>query len=119
VHRYNAACAAALAAAGAGKDAPPSDADRARLRGKALGWLRAEFDAWAKALDGGDPRARPAFASILQHWKVDPDLASLRDANALAKLPEAERKDWQALWADVDALLKRAGADPRLDVKLP
>ena len=37
-------------------------------------------------------------------------LAGLPDAEALASLPEAERKEWQALWADVEALIARAGA---------
>ena len=37
----------------------------------------------------------------------DTDLAGIRDKQELAKLPEAERKEWQSLWADVDALLKR------------
>ncbi len=43
------------------------------------------------------------------HWKEDNDLAGVRDADALSKLPEAERKSWQALWTDVDRLLERAG----------
>ena len=30
-------------------------------------------------------------------------------ANALAKLPEAERKEWEALWAEVERLRKMAG----------
>ena len=29
--------------------------------------------------------------------------------DALAKLPEAERKDWLALWDEVDALIRKAG----------
>jgi hypothetical protein len=33
----------------------------------------------------------------------------VRDAAALAALPEAERADWQGLWADVQALLEKAG----------
>jgi len=32
---------------------------------------------------------------------------SIRDANSLAKLPEPERKELQALWAEVDELLKK------------
>jgi hypothetical protein len=108
-HRYNAACAAALAAAGAGKDEPqPDDVAKPKLRVPALGWLNAERDAWAKLLDDGDPKARAQVVQTLQHWKLDTDLAGVRDAIALAKLPEAERKEWQALWADVEALLKRA-----------
>ena len=59
-HRYNAACAAALAGAGQGKDDPqPDDAAQAKLRGQALDWLKAERAAWAKLLDSGDAQARP------------------------------------------------------------
>ena len=112
-HRYNAACAAALAAAGRGEDDPkPDDAARARLRPQALAWLQAEFAAWAKVLDSGDPKARPLVRQTLRHWQVDPDLAGVRDAKALEALPEAERADWRALWAEVDRLLKDAGTAP-------
>jgi hypothetical protein len=31
-----------------------------------------------------------------------------RDAASLAKLPEAERKDWLALWDEVEALIRKA-----------
>jgi hypothetical protein len=46
---------------------------------------------------------------MLRHWQSDPDLAGVRDAPALASLPEAERGEWQRLWADVQALLDKAG----------
>ncbi len=52
---------------------------------------------------------RPTPNKTLQHWKVDTDLTGVRDSEALAKLLEAERKQWQALWADVEALRKQAG----------
>ncbi len=108
-HRYNAACAAALAGAGQGTDDPkPDDAARARLRGQALDWLKAERAAWAKVLDSSDPQARSLVQQTLQHWQADTDLAGVRDAGALAKLPEAERVAWRSLWADVDALLARS-----------
>ena len=43
-HRYNAACAAALAASGQGKDdPPPDDAAKAKLRQQARDWLKAEL----------------------------------------------------------------------------
>ena len=45
----------------------------------------------------------------LLHWQQDPDLAGMRDAGALAKPPDAERAEWQKLWADVEATLKKAG----------
>jgi eukaryotic-like serine/threonine-protein kinase len=108
-HRYNAACAASLAAAGLGKDVPlPDDAARAKLREQAMGWLKAELAVWTKLLESGPPQARPFIAQTLNHWKQDNDLAGIRDAETLAKLPEAERKEWQALWTEVEALLIRA-----------
>ena len=35
-----------------------------------------------------------------------PDLAGVRDPEALIKLPQEEQKAWRDLWADVDTLLK-------------
>ena len=108
-HRYNAACAAALAAAGQAKDDPPPDETaRARLREQAMDWLEGR----TRRLDEA-PRIRPRPGPPLHRpdprsLEVDTDLAGIRDADALAKLPEAERKDWHSLWADVNALLTRA-----------
>src|SRR5262249_44053922 len=45
-HRYNAACAAVLAAASQGKGAP--EADRARWRRQALAWLNADLEVRAR-----------------------------------------------------------------------
>ena len=36
-------------------------------------------------------------------------MAGIRDVEALAKRTEAGRKDWQALWTDVDGLLHKSG----------
>ena len=111
-HRYSAACSAALAAAGQGNDAPKPHHDfRAKLRAQALDWLKAKRAAWAKVLDAGDAQARSVVAQNLQHWQADPDLAGVRDRNAIEKLPADERRAWEALWKDVDALLK-ASARP-------
>ncbi len=99
----------ALAAAGQGKDdPPPDDAAKAKLRGQALDWLKAELTTWTKLLESGPPEARPTTLLVLNHWKLDSDLAGIRDAEALAKLPADEQKAWRSLWADVDSLLKRA-----------
>ncbi len=107
-HRYNAACAVALSGCGKGNDDPrPDDDTKAKLRASALGWLMDNRDVLAKMLDGG-PQAANQVATLLRHWLVDPDLDGVRDQAALAKLPEAERTAWRALWADVDTLLKRA-----------
>ncbi len=108
---YNAACAASLAAAGTGTGEPPPDAAaRAKLRSQALGWLKAEIVLWAKTLDGAPTRMKASIAPTLKHWKIDTELAGIRDPDALAKLPEPERKQWQAFWEEVEDLLKRAEA---------
>jgi hypothetical protein len=44
----------------------------------------------------------------LWYWQANPDFAGVRDAAALAGLPQAERAAWQRLWADVQALLEKA-----------
>jgi hypothetical protein len=112
-NRYNAACAAALAAAGQGEDAAKlDDAEKARLRKQADEWLRADLSAYAKLIASGKPDARALVQQRLQHWQQDADLAGIRDANALAKLPETERENWRKLWADVDALRIRAATPP-------
>lgn len=59
-------------------------------------------------LAGVQERMRAAVAAALRRWKADPDLAGVREPEALAKLPEPERKKWQALWADVDRTLALA-----------
>jgi hypothetical protein len=108
-HRYNAACSAALAGCGKGADAGSlDDKERARLRRQALDWLRADLAAWAgqAAIDKDADRVR--VRQKLGHWQRDPDLASLRDAPELAKLPAEEQEACRRLWADVKALLKQA-----------
>ncbi len=110
-NRYNAACCAALAASGKGEDASDlDDKERVRLRRQALDWLRADLTARVKQRQD-DPKARPKIQQKLHYWQSDADLSSVRDKDALAKLPEDERQAWQKLWADVDALLKRTQTD--------
>jgi hypothetical protein len=108
-HRYNAACAAALAGCGQGKDAADlADAGRARRRLQALEWLRQDFASWGKALEGGKPQVRAQVRSRMQHWRNDGDFAGVRGKDALARIPDQERKKWERFWADVDALIRRA-----------
>ena len=54
--------------------------------------------------------ASPNPAATAQRWQRLPDLASVRDAAALAKLPADERQGWQQFWADVAELRKQAEA---------
>jgi tetratricopeptide (TPR) repeat protein len=110
-HRYDAACYAALAAAGQCTDAPkPDDKERARLRVRALGWLRADRALWQKRADSGQAESRATAQRALRHWQQDADLAGVRDKAALAALPAEERAEWDKLWADVAALLRRLDA---------
>jgi len=111
LHRYHAACAAALAAAGKGEDAGKlDDKEWIRLRKQALDWLRADLEAYTRLAEKAD--AREAVRQRLTYWLKDTDLASVRDEKALAALPEAQRNEWQKLWADVAALLKQTSGKP-------
>jgi tetratricopeptide (TPR) repeat protein len=109
-HRYNAACAAALAGCGKGADdSAPTDEEKSKLRQQALEWLRAELDLWTKLLESANDEQRAAIVQTLNHWRnVDADLLGIRDENELAKLPKSERDAFRKLWADVDALLTKA-----------
>jgi serine/threonine-protein kinase len=112
-HRYNAACAATLAGAGQGKDAGQVVArERARWRQQARAWLQADLGLWIMVLQTGQPQpqARASIQFWLQHWQHNPELAGIRDAAWLVNLPADELRACRQFWADVDALLKRAGS---------
>jgi tetratricopeptide (TPR) repeat protein len=108
-HRYNAACAAALAGCGQGKDADQLDEkQRARLRQQARDWLKADLALWAKQAASDDPKAREVVQQQLKHWQTDADLAGIRDKDAVAKLPAEEQEACRKLWAEVETLLQKA-----------
>jgi tetratricopeptide (TPR) repeat protein len=101
---YRAARAAAVAGRGGGADGTRlGEAERARWRRQARSWLRAELDAWANGLAADRSEVERAQAS----WRADPDLAGLRDPQAIDKLPAAEREECLALWSDLDAWVGR------------
>jgi hypothetical protein len=112
-HRYRAACAAARAGCGQGRDAANLDAtSRAGFRRQALDWLRAELEALRRLREEGPHQALPLIHS-LEGWLVDPHFAGVRDPNELARLPAAEQQAWQQLWADVaDTLARAEGPTP-------
>ena len=56
-----------------------------------------------------DAKARAEVVATLEHWQKDHDLSGVREADALAGLPEAERAEWQALWEQVARRLAAAG----------
>jgi WD40 repeat protein/tetratricopeptide (TPR) repeat protein len=113
--RYDAACAAVLAAAGQGVDADKlSDRERASLRQRALNWLRADVkvyqDRYQRMMDlppAERGKERPTILNPLQVWLGDSSLADVRGAEALARLSDPEREGWQGLWEEVEVLLQR------------
>jgi tetratricopeptide (TPR) repeat protein len=99
--RYLAACAAAMAGCGQGKDADKLDGkDRARWRTQALDWLRQDLAGWGKAQASAEVHHR------LRRWQADASLDGVRARQTLARMPDEERKQWESLWSDVDALLQ-------------
>jgi tetratricopeptide (TPR) repeat protein len=108
-HRYNAACAAALAGFGQGQDADKTGAaERAEWRRQSLDWLRADLEAWGRLLDGESDQGLPVLVQQMRHWLADADLAGVRGPQALARLPRAERALWRKFWEDVAATRARA-----------
>jgi serine/threonine protein kinase/Tfp pilus assembly protein PilF len=107
-NRYNAACTAALAGCRKGEDASQlKDKECAGLRKQALDWLRADLAGYTGLLGQGFSQNNAAVQHRLRRWQQDAYLANVR-GDALARLPESERKAWQKLWADVAATLARA-----------
>jgi tetratricopeptide (TPR) repeat protein len=105
--RYDAARCAALAGNGKGKDAASLDGkERARLRQQACNWLREDLAIWTKWATR-DAKARAQVQVTLLRWQTDADLAGIRDAIALAKLPDPERAAWTKLWQDVESLVAK------------
>jgi tetratricopeptide (TPR) repeat protein len=119
-HRYNAACYAALAGCGKDKHAEKQDdKEKARLRGQALEWLRADLVLRRRQAGSVEAVQRQDAAATLAHWLTDTDLSGVRDVEPLKKLPTAEREAWEKLWADVKATRDRAHKAPPNDVKPP
>src|SRR5262249_43992387 len=68
-HLYRAARAAALAAAGRGRDDPlPDNCERVRLRGQALAWFKSDLVAWAKVVDSSPSVRTDVFYALLD-WR--------------------------------------------------
>jgi serine/threonine-protein kinase len=107
--RYRAARCAALAGCGHSREAPDlGETERTRWRKQAREWLQADLAAWAQELDRGAAADRLRARRRLQQWQADPDLAGLRDPEALDKLLPAEREECRALWGNVHGQLERA-----------
>ena len=112
---------ALLAAAGQAQgELPPDDAAKAKLRGYALGVLKAELAWRAQQLAKDRPGECTAVQAALLDWQKDGHLAGIRDAAELAKLPADEQEVCTQLWADVRSLLINAeGASNITAFRLP
>jgi Flp pilus assembly protein TadD len=105
-HRYRAACCAALAGCGQGKDAAALNAsERLYWWRQARIWLWAELEALGRQLQSSSPEESAVARRSLEHWRRNPDLAGVREKDALTKLPTEEQSSWRNLWAEVEALL--------------
>lgn len=62
---------------------------------------------WKRKFEKEEEQARPALEGALRKWQRTPDLAGVRDEQALAQLPEAEARAWRDLWRGVAELLAR------------
>ena len=71
-------------------------------------WLRADLTAYAALLEGGAAADRTRCQTDLHRWQRDADLAGLREP-AASQLPAEELDGCRQLWADVAALLAKAG----------
>jgi eukaryotic-like serine/threonine-protein kinase len=106
-YRYNAARAAAQAGCGHGADATDlGEEEMARWREQARQWLRADLAARVRVLDS-NPAARGDVWKVLTRWRMDSNLACVRDPAELDKLAPDERKEYIAFWAEVAAVLAR------------
>jgi Flp pilus assembly protein TadD len=104
-----AASAAAQAGCGVGEDtAKLGESERARLRRQAFVWLRANLEGWYLLREKEPEKTREVMRRQLQLWLRVPEFNGVRGPDALSKLPDAERKEWQQLWEEVGALAERA-----------
>ena len=106
---WNVALAAARAGCGQGKDTDAvDDAERSAWRRKALEWLWKYLERVKSFYSPGDPDSVRTFKLNLENMKSDGDLEALRGERYLALLPERDRKDFKAFWAELDRLLEKA-----------
>jgi hypothetical protein len=105
-YRFHAACAAAVAASGSDPEsAKLDDTAKASFRAKAFAWLKSDSLAWIRWHKDG--KSTEVLMAHLNLWRECNELAGVRHATALSRLPEKEGRDWRNLWAEVRALTVR------------
>jgi tetratricopeptide (TPR) repeat protein len=110
--RYLAACCAASAGCGLGKDAETlSEPERTRWRKQAREWLQADLKVWLAKLNSQSRIEQSLAKRVLTNWQIDPDLAGLREPDALDRLSEHEQNDCLAFWREVRNALRHGTND--------
>ena len=77
------------------------------MRGLARKWLLSDLEVWKKVLELNPTTGREIVNQQLVRWQSDPDLAGVREASELEKLPPNERRDFAKLWDDVAQVIGR------------
>lgn len=104
-HRFDAACAALMAAAGHDDtQVVPDAAEQSRLRTVALQWLTAELDAMNLFLPTVPAEARPNIIKNLNFWQANNALESV--TAPFAALPESDHPQWHDFWENYQRVLK-------------
>jgi len=109
--RFGAARCATLASCRSANDRDNlGEEDRIRWRRQALEWLQGDLKVWEKLLSTGSAMERDIAKQMLNRWTSDPDLASIREADALNCVPADQADECRAFWEAVKVAL--AATDP-------
>ena len=105
-HRYNAACAAALAGCEPNGTVPGlEESVRRTLRDQARGWLLEDLEYWRTQIQSNRVEDARQAVETLEHWQRDRDLAGIREVEQLAQLADDERVSWEQLWDQIKSLV--------------
>jgi Flp pilus assembly protein TadD len=116
--RFYAACAAAQAGCGVGRDIDKLDTkERQSLRRKALERLSSELVDWEKRYVSSRGAERAAAAQTVSEWQTSEELACVRGDSALSQLPDEERQAWREFWKRVKPLASRDPALPAVQAR--
>ena len=102
-YRYHAAGCAARAASGNGRDSQ-TPAERTHWRERALEWLQADLSIRREQIQNGTSEQTRDAQIKLRYWMKDPQLADVRELQALQGMTDADRSSWQELWRTVEDL---------------
>jgi len=84
-----------------------NETERARMRGLAREWLLSDLEVWKKVLELNRTTGREIVNQQLVRWQSDPDLAGVREASELEKLPPDQHRDFAKLWDNVAQVVDR------------